>query len=173
MIISSILFERHLKKNCVKSFEEKGECIMKRFMVEIILVGMLSSCTHNNYTVRPDKIVKEVKSNEVKQSEVMEIFKKERESMINSCNAAYDCHFIKKDGSEHFMVLVENDQIMNSKTDKLASKAADFCSNSIVLNIPSQFCIVLVDERVVQKVNCSTSERSQWYSIDELKKNRY
>jgi hypothetical protein len=141
---------------------------MKQFMVWLILFGIVNGCTSNNYTVKPDKTVKEVK-----QSEVMDKFKTERAYMINYCNAAYNCHFMKKDSSEHFMVLVENDQIMNSKTDKIASKAADFCSNSIVLNIPSQFYIVLVDERVVQKVNCSTSERSQWYSIDELKNNRY
>ena len=146
---------------------------MKMFMVGISLVGMLSGCTYNTNTIQPDKVVKEVKNNEVNQSEDKTSFKMARDNMINSCNKAYDCQFIKKDDSEHFIVLVENHQLMNSKTDKIASKAAVLCSNSLVLNIPSQFYIVLVDERVVQKVDCSTSEWSQWYSIDELKKNRY
>ena len=142
-------------------------------MVDLILVGMLSSCAYNTYTTKPDKVGKEVKNNEVKQSENMTSFKTERENMINSCNQAYDCQFIKKDDSEHFMVLVQNHQLMNSKTDKIASKAADFCKNSLVLNIQSQFYIVIIDERVVQKVDCSTNEWSQWYSIDELKNYRY
>jgi hypothetical protein len=146
---------------------------MKIFILGLTLVGILSSCTYNTYTIQPDKVRKDVKNNEVKQSEGMSSFKTERANMINSCNAAYDCSFMKKDDSEHFMVLVQNYQLMNSKTDKIASKAADFCLNSLVLNIPSQFYIVLVDERVVQKVDCFTSEWSQWYSIDELKNNRY
>ena len=148
-----------------------GEHSMKKFMVDLILVVMLSSCAYNTYTTKPDKVGKEVKNNEVKQSENMTSFKTERENMINSCNKAYDCYFIKKDDSEHFMVLVQNHQLMNSKTDKISSKATYFCSNSVVLKIPSQFYIVLVDERVVQKVDCSTSEWSQWYSIDALKNN--
>ena len=146
---------------------------MKKFMLAIGLVGMLSSCTYNTYTIQPDKAGKEVKNNEVKQSEDVTSFKTARDNVIHSCNKAYDCQFIKKDDSEHFMILVENHQLMNSKTDKIVSKAADFCKNSLVLNIPSQFYVVLVDERVVQKVDCSTSEWSQWYSIDELKNNRY
>jgi len=140
-------------------------------MVGISLVGMLSGCTYNTNTIQPDKVVKEVKNNEVNQSEDKTSFKMARDNMINSCNKAYDCQFIKKDDSEHFIVLVENHQLMNSKTDKIASKAADFCKNSLVLNIPSQFYVVLVDERVVQKVDCSASEWSGWYSIDELKNN--
>jgi hypothetical protein len=146
---------------------------MKKFILGISLVGMLSSCTYNTNTIQPDKIGKEVKNNEVKKSEDLSSYKTERVNLINSCNAAYDCFFIKKDDSEHFMVLVQNYKLMNSKTDKIASKAADFCINSLVLSIPSQFYIVLVDERVVQKVDCSTSEWSEWYSIDELKNNRY
>jgi PBP1b-binding outer membrane lipoprotein LpoB len=146
---------------------------MKKFMVGLILFGILSSCTYNTNTIQPDKVVKEVKNTEVNQSEDKTSFKTARDNMINSCNEAYDCQFIKKDDSEHFMVLVQNHQLMNSKTDKIASKAADFCKNSIVLNIPSHFYVVLVDERVVQKVDCSTSEWSKWYAIDELKNNRY
>jgi hypothetical protein len=134
---------------------------------------MLSSCTYNTYTIQSGKVGQEVKNNGVKQSEDMNSFKTERVNLINSCNKAYDCQFIKKYDSEHFMVLIQNSKLMNSKTDKIASKAADFCLNSLVLNIPSQFYIVLVDEKVVQKVDCSTSEWSQWYSIDEIKNNRY
>jgi len=94
---------------------------MKKFMVDLILVGMLSSCAYNTYTTKPDKVGKEAKNNEVKQSEDMTSFKTARDNMINSCNKAYDCQFIKKDDSEHFMVLVQNHQLMNSKTDKIAS----------------------------------------------------
>jgi hypothetical protein len=150
-----------------------GEHSMKKFMAGLILVGMLSSCAYNTYTTKPDKVEEEVKNNEVKQSEDVSSLKTERINMINSCNAAYDCHFVKKDDSEHFIVLVHNYKIMHSKTDKIASRAASFCLNSLVLNIPSQFYIVLVEENVAQKVDCSTSEWSQWYSIDELKNYRY
>jgi hypothetical protein len=146
---------------------------MKKFMVGLILVGMLSSCTHNTSTIQPNKDEKEVKNSEVNQSDGMSSFKAERVKMINSCNEAHDCFFIKKDDSEHFMVLIQSYKIMKSKKDKISSKAAEFCSNSLALNIPSQFYMVLVEERIVQKVDCSTSEWSQWYSIDELKKNRY
>ena len=103
----------------------------------------------------------------------MSSFKTARDNMINSWNEAYDCFFIKKDNSEHFMVLVQSYKIMKNKKDKIASKVIDFCSNSLALKIPSQFYIVLVDEKVVQKVDCSTSEWSQWYSIEEMKNNRY
>jgi hypothetical protein len=97
---------------------------MKKFMAGLILVGMLSSCAYNTYTTKPDKVEEEVKNNEVKQSEDVSSLKTERINMINSCNAAYDCHFVKKDDSEHFIVLVHNYQIMHSKTDKIASRAA-------------------------------------------------
>ena len=146
---------------------------MEKFMVDLILVGMLSSCAYNTYTTKPDKVEKEVKNNEAKQSEDMISFKNARYNMINSCNKAHDCYFIKKDDSEHFMVLIQSYKIMKNKKDKISSKVSDFCSNSLVLNIPSQFYIVLVDEKVAQKVDCSTSEWSQWYSIDELKNKRY
>jgi hypothetical protein len=146
---------------------------MKKFVVGLILVGVLSSCTHNTSTIQPNKDEKEVKNSKIKQSDGMSSFKVERAKMINSCNKAHDCYFIKKDDSEHFMVLIQSYKIMKNKKDKISGKASDFCSNSLALNIPSQFYIVLVDERVVQKVDCSTSEWSQWYSIDELKNNRY
>ena len=96
-----------------------------------------------------------------------------RDSMINSCNEANDCFFIKKGNSEHFMVLVQDYKLMNSKTDEISRKIADFCSNSLALNIPSLFYIVLVDERIVQKFDCFTSEWSKRYSIDKLKNKRY
>ena len=146
---------------------------MKKFMAVLVLVVMMSSCTYNRYTNQSNKVEKDIKSNEVKQSEDMSSLKIERANMINSCNAAYDCHFLKKDDSEHFMILVHNYKIMHSKTDKLASRAAYFCLNSRVLNIPSQFYIVLVEENLARKVDCLTNEWSQWYSIDEQMNKRY
>ena len=146
---------------------------MRKFMVGLILVVVLSSCTYNTSTIQPNTDEKEVKNSEVNHGDGMSSFKEERAKMINSCNAAYDCHFVEKDGSEHFMVLVHNSKIMSSKTDKIASRAAYFCLNSLALNIPSQFYIVLVEENLAQKVDCLTSEWSKWYSIDEQMNKRY
>ena len=146
---------------------------MKKLILGISLVGMLCSCTYNTYTVRPDKVGKEVKNDEVKQSEVMSIFKTERSTMINSCNAEYDCLFMKNDGSEHFILLVQNYIMMNSNEENIAIKSADFCLNSVALNIPSQFHIVLRDENVVQNLDCFTNEWSEWHSLDKKKNNRH
>jgi len=142
-------------------------------MADLILFGILSSCTYNTYIVKPDNVEKEVKNDEINQSEDTNSFETARDSMINSCNEANDCFFIKKGNSEHFMVLVQDYKLMNSKTDEISRKIADFCSNSLALNIPSLFYIVLVDERIVQKFDCFTSEWSKRYSIDKLKNKRY
>ena len=141
---------------------------MKKFMVGLILIGMLGSCTYNTYTVQPDK-----DENEVKQSEVMNIFKNERDSMANSCNASRDCLFMKKDGSDHFILLVQNHIMIDSNTDYISNKAADFCLNSVILNIPSQFHVVLRDENVAQDLDCYTNEWSEWHLLDKKKKNRH
>jgi len=146
---------------------------MKKFMADLILFGILSSCTYNTYIVKPDNVEKEVKNDEINQSEDTNSFETARDSMINSCNEANDCFFIKKGNSQRFMVLVQNYKLMNSKTDEISRKIADFCSNSLALNIPSLFYIVLVDERIVQKFDCFTSEWSKRYSIDKLKNKRY
>src|SRR5215831_3871861 len=133
---------------------------MKKFMVDLILVGMLSSCAYNTYTTKPDKVGKEGKNDESKQSEVMSIFKTERVSMINSCNSAYNCLFMKDNGNDHFILLVQNYIMMNSNTEDISSKSSDFCLNSVVLNIPSQFHIVLRDENIAQNLDCFTNEWS-------------
>jgi len=146
---------------------------MKRFMTVLALAGMLCSCTHNTYTIQPDKVEKEGKNNEVKQSEVMNVFKTERASMINFCNASYDCLFVEKDGDEHFILLVQNHKMMDSNTEIIDSKTADFCLNSVVLNIPSQFHIILRDENIVQDMDCFTNEWSEWHLLDKKKNNHH
>jgi|RhiMetStandDraft_8_1073273.scaffolds.fasta_scaffold58616_1 hypothetical protein len=146
---------------------------MKKLMLGVILVVMLDSCTYNTSTIQPDKVVKEGKNDEVKQSEVMSVFKTERAIMINSCNAAYDCLFMKDNGSDHFILLVQNYIMMNSNTENITGKAADFCLNSVVLNIPSQFHIVLRDEDIAQNLDCFTNEWSEWHLLDKKKKNRH
>ena len=146
---------------------------MKKLMLGVVLVVMLSSCTYNTYTIKSDKVVKEGKNDEVKQSEVMSVFKTERASMINSCNASYDCLFMKNDGSDHFILLVQNYKMMGSNTEIIDSKTADFCLNSVILNIPSQFHIVLRDENIAQNLDCFTNEWSEWHLLDKKKNNRH
>jgi hypothetical protein len=146
---------------------------MKKFMAVLALAGMLCSCTYNTYTIQPDKVGKEGKNDEVKQSEVMSVFRTERNNMINSCNSAYDCLFMKNNGSDHFILLVQNYIMMNSNTEDISSKSADFCLNSVVLNIPSQFHIVLRDENIAQNLDCFTNEWSEWHLLDKKKNNRY
>jgi hypothetical protein len=146
---------------------------MKKFMAVLALAGMLCSCAYNTYTIQPDKVGKEGKNDEVKQSEVISVFITERNTMINSCNSAYDCLFMKNNGSDHFILLVQNYIMMNSNTEDISSKSADFCLNSVVLNIPSQFHIVLRDENIAQNLDCFTNEWSEWHLLDKKKNNRY
>ena len=146
---------------------------MKKLMLGVILAVMLSSCTHNINTINSGKVGKEGKNDEVKKSEVMSVFKTERASMINSCNAAYDCLFMKNDGSDHFILLVQNHKMMYSNTEIIDSKTADFCLNSVILNIPSQFHIVLRDENIAQNLDCFTNEWSEWYLLDKKKNNHH
>jgi len=64
-------------------------------------------------------------------------------------------------------------KMMGSNTEIIDSKTADFCLNSVILNIPSQFHIVLRDENIAQNLDCFTNEWSEWHLLDKKKKDRH
>ena len=147
---------------------------MKKFMVGLTLVGMLSSCTYNTHTVQQDDQSKP----EVKQIEPTENYssiKEQRDQLINLCSTAEDspCIFIQANNVDHFVLIYPNKKEMQSSEESTTNIAAAFCLSSMKLSILALFHVALLYERVSHEFNCSTDTWSQWHSIDELKNNRY
>jgi len=145
---------------------------MKKFIVGLILVGILSSCTHTAYTVKQDDQPKdEVKLAELKENN--NSLKDTRDHLIKTCRTAEDspCIFTQRDGIDHFVLIYPNEKEMLSSKDATMDIAASFCLSSMELSIPAQFHVALLYEKVVQDLNCSTDTWSQWHSIEEIKHN--
>ena len=145
---------------------------MKKVMLGFVLVGVLSGCTYNTYTVKQDDQPKA----EVKQAELKEnnnSLKDTRDQLINACRTVEDspCIFTQRDGIDHFVLIYPNEKEMLSSKDATMDIAAAFCLSSMELSIPAQFHIALLYEKVVQDLNCSTDTWSQWHSIEEIKHN--
>jgi|SRR4030095_6225938 hypothetical protein len=112
---------------------------MKKFIVLMSLVGMLSSCTVNTSTVRSDEGMKEVKYDGDKQYDKV---KNTRNSMIKLCNKNSDsCVFIKKYDIEHYVIFLKNEKLMNDYKGNIIDIGNEFCISSNTLHIPSKFHI--------------------------------
>src|SRR5262245_2154134 len=140
---------------------------MKKFMVGLILFGILSSCTHNTYTVKQD----DQPEAEVKQIEPIEDFssiKEQRDQLINLCSTEEDspCIFTQQNGIDHFVLIYPNEKEMKSSEERTTSIAAAFCLSSMKLSIPAQFHVALLYESIAHEFNCSTDTWGQWHLID-------
>ena len=145
---------------------------MKKFMAYLILFGILSSCTHNTYTVKQDDQSKD----EIKQAELKEnnnSLKETRDQLINSCPTAEDspCIFTQQNGIDHFVLIYPNEKEMLTSKEATMDIAAAFCLSSNSLHIPAQFHVALLYEETIHDLDCSTNTWSQWHSIDMIKKN--
>ena len=145
---------------------------MKKFIVGLILVGILSSCTHTAYTVKQDDQPKA----EVKQVESVENYssiKEQRDQLINLCGTEEDspCIFMQANNVDHFVLIYPNKKEMQSSEEFTTNIAAAFCLSSMKLSILALFHVALLYERIVHDFNCSTDTWSQWHSIEEIKHN--
>ena len=144
---------------------------MKNFIVLMSLVGMLSSCTYNASTVKPDEGMKEVKYDEDKQYDNV---KDMRNSMIKMCNKnSHSCVFIKRYDIEHYVIFSKNEKLMNDYKGNIINIGNEFCISSNILHIHSQFHIGLIDEGLTCKFDCVTSAWSNWSSFIEKKNDIY
>jgi len=146
---------------------------MKNFIVAISLLGMLSSCTYNSYTVK-DEMVKDVKQNEVKQDEKQTNMKKARAEMIKVCKEDNTiCSFSRQNDIDHLILLFQNEKAMGTIKNDIAAIGSGFCISSNVLLIPSQFHIALREERLVRDFDCLTSTWNEWYAFEKQSSGRY
>ena len=144
---------------------------MKKFIVLMSLVVMLSSCTYNTSAVKPDEGMKEVKYDGDKQYDNV---KNKRNIMIIMCNKNSDaCSFIKKYDIEHYVIFLKNEKLMNDYKGNIIDISNEFCISSNTLHIPSQFHIGLVDKRLTCKFDCVTNTWSDWSSFLEKKSDRH
>jgi len=138
---------------------------MKKFMVGLILVGILSSCTYNGYTVKQDDQPKaEVKQIEPKYND----YKNQRNRLIKTCAIKEDssCFFRQVNGVDHFVLVFPNEKEMLSSKEATMNIADTFCLSSTELSIPAQFHVALDYERVADDFNCSTASWGEWYSTE-------
>jgi hypothetical protein len=140
---------------------------MKKVMVGFFLVGILSSCTYNTYTVKQDDQPKD----KVKRAELKEnnnSLKDTRDQLIKTCRTAEDspCIFTQRNGIDHFVLVYPNKKEMLTSKEATMDIAAAFCLSSAELSIPAQFHVALLYEMVAQDLNCSTDTWGEWYSFN-------
>jgi hypothetical protein len=146
---------------------------MRKFMLGISLVVILSSCTYNTYTVnQDDQPNTEVNRVESKYDDY-EYIKNQRDKLIQTCTNKEDspCFFRQRNGIDHFILVYPNEKEMLSSKEATMKIATAFCSSSTKLSIPAQFHVALDYERVTHDFNCSTATWSEWYSTEKQKNN--
>jgi hypothetical protein len=125
---------------------------MKNFMIGLILIGILGSCTYNSYTVRQE----------------YNAYKSQRDKLIKICRNKEDssCFFSQVNGVDHFLLVFPNEKEMLSSKEVTMDTASTFCLCSTELSIPSEFHVALDYERVADDFNCSTASWGEWYSTE-------
>lgn len=146
---------------------------MKKFVLSFSLIFVLSSCTYNTYIVKKDEFMKDIKHEEVKH--IKDSITDKRDEIIQYCQqkGGTTCYFLKKNGIEHMVMFLQNENVLNFYHGKITNLCNAFCSSSNVRRIPAKFHIILLEPKLARNFDCLTGRWDDWYLTEKHNNDRY